>query len=900
MPLTAGTRLGSYEIVDSIGAGGMGEVYRARDTSLQRHVAIKIVPELFATDPERLARFTREAQTLAALNHPNIAQIYGLEGTALVMELVEGEDLAERLSRGPIGIEDALPIAKQVAEGLAAAHDQGIIHRDLKPANIRITPDGTVKVLDFGLAKAAEPPGGSSAMTLNSPTFTSPATQMGVILGTAAYMSPEQARGRPVDKRTDIWAFGCVLFEMLTGRMAFAGDNITDTLAAVVRGEPDWTGLPGDTSPAIQRLLARCLTKDPKERLSDIGVARLEIRDALGQATPTPRAAVPAPARARVVWWQPAVAFLAGVLVTAVAAWMLSTAPPAALPLNLPIDWPTGIEWAGPAGPGLAISPDGTRIAYTASRIAENSELHVQSLVTNESHLVSSTERPYNPFFSPDGTQIGFISAGKLWRAPVAGGTPFEIGTIDQASRGTSWSRDGYIYSGGSDGLSRIPESGGTRETLTSVDRSAREVAHRFPTVIPGGRGILFTVFRGGLDQARVAVLDLSSRKWTPLNDQSGFSAQYVATGHVVYLRNGVLMAVPFDARKLTATGTAAPVLQGVLYNNGGAGHYSVSETGTLAYVPEPDNMVKATLAWADRTGRTSPIEIPAAPYRNLALSPDGKRVALQRRDGPARSSIVVWDFERRQFTPITRDSAVNEFPVWTPDGQHIVFTSRSQLGTVGRLFRQRADGAGSPVQISSAPIEQRFADSGELPGSLSRDGKKLFFTQVATSADGMKVLDLASGSAETILPLTNRTGYPRISPDGRWLAYRANETGISEIYLRPYPDVNRGQWVMSNGGGYSARWSRDGGELFFKGIGVNRSRIYYVSLDKVASPQSAHPQVLFDVPWARPFSDAADNSDFDVAADGRLLLLILSDAKPPVPHVFVNWTSTLKPTSQR
>ncbi len=495
MPLTSGARLGSYEIVSVIGAGGMGEVYRARDTSLNRDVAIKIIPDLFAADPERLARFSREAQTLASLNHPNIAHVYGLEGAGLVMELVEGEDLAERISRGALPLDDVLSIATQIADALEAAHERGIIHRDLKPANIKVRIDGVVKVLDFGLAKARDaaavaPPDGNSP-TFLSPTVRANVSQQGVILGTAAYMSPEQAKGKPVDKRTDIWAFGCVLFEMLTGKMVFPGDNITDILAAVVRGEPDWSALPDETPASVHRLLRRCLSKDAKDRLSDIGVARLEIRDAteVSRSAGTPSLTQSA-RRASVSWGMLAAGLVAGAVIAGTVAWRMWPVPRSLPALKLTIEWPEDVSWDGPSGPGVAISPDGTHLAYVAVDRA-GPQVYVRDLRGDDVRIVSSSaENPYNPFFSPDSSQIGFVSSGRLWRTAVTGGQPFEIGPIDTNDRGVVWSADGYIYSGGGSGISRMAETGGPREQITTVDRSAGEVAHRFPSVVAGTRAV--------------------------------------------------------------------------------------------------------------------------------------------------------------------------------------------------------------------------------------------------------------------------------------------------------------------------------------------------------------------------------------------------------------------------
>jgi serine/threonine-protein kinase len=895
--MKAGDTFGFYRILDKLGEGGMGEVYRARDTALNRDVAIKIIPDLFAGDPERLARFSREAQTLAALNHPNIAHVYGLERSGLVMELVDGQDLAQRLAHGPLPLDDALPIAMQIVDALEAAHDRGIVHRDLKPANIKIRHDGVVKVLDFGLAKALDPialatAGDANSPTVLSPTFRSSVSQPGVILGTAAYMSPEQARGKAVDKRTDIWAFGCVLFEMLAGTMAFPGDNVTEILAAVVRGEPDWPALPSSTPASVQRLLRRCLSKDPKARLSDISVARLEIRDAADVARSDEAARQPAsPQRKTRPWWMAGAGVGAGVIAAALAAWGLWPATPSLPALKLAIDWPANLTWAGPSGSGLALSPDGTHIAYVANTENSGPQICLQDLQTNEMRVVSSSDGPYGPFFSPDSAQVGFVANGKLWRAPVAGGNPFEIGSIDVNDRGIAWSADGHIYSGGGSGISRIAESGGTREQITTVDRAAGEVAHRFPTIVPGGRGVLFTIFKGSLEEARIAAVDLTTKKWRVLADRTAHAAVYVPTGHVVYLRMGVLMAAPFDISRLEVTGPAVPVMAGVFYNNGGAGHFSVSSTGTLAYVSDAVQRTPADLLWVDRAGRTTSVEIPRGPYTRPELSPDGTRVALEDSTSQERQHIVVWDFTRHTLTAVTRDAGVSETPIWNSDGTSLLLTSRPQLGALGRLFRQRADGAGTPTQLTSGALAQVYASGGEYPAWISPDGAKVIYSVAGTDADGIKVLDLPTRKVQMLIA-GGRTA--RVSPDGRWLAYRTFDSGIAEVYVSPYPNVASARWQVSTGGASSPRWSRDSTELFYRGLGSNRTHMYVLKVGTNATLEGVRPQLLLDV----PDSGAGDGLDgFDVGRDGRFLVLKGLPQQPPIPHVIVNWFELVKRT---
>jgi len=659
--------------------------------------------------------------------------------------------------------------------------------------------------------------------------------------------------------------------------------------------------LPAATPPSIARLLRRCLTRDPRERLSDIGVARLEIRDAKG-ADLASVGAQRTPARRRgLSWWMAGAGLVAGAAITGPAVWLTRSGPQPTPALKLTIDWPDDLVWAGPSGPGLVISPDGTYIAYLArnregpATISEAGgrnikvTLYLRDLRDDTARAIESPEVPYNPFFSSDSRQVGFVAGGKLWRVPVSGGAPFEIGPIDLNDRGVSWSRDGYLYSGGGSGVSRIPESGGARELVTTVDHAGGEVAHRFPAVVPGGRGLLFTIFKGSLEEARVAVVDLSTKKWHVLMDRTGHSAVYSRTGHLVYLRTGVLMAAPFDASRLEVTGPSVPIVSGVLFNSGGAGHYSLADTGTLAYVGASGSLPQSNLVWVDRAGNRTAIDLPRGPYGRPALSPDGTRVALEREATPGKPAVVVWDFSRKTLVSVTRDSGLNEYPIWMRDGTSLVFTSRPQVGAIGRLFEQRADSTGSATQISTGSIVQTNGRSAEIPGSVSPDGTKVFYSEFATADEGIKVLDLGAKQAQA---LVSRAREPRVSPDGRWIAYRALESGIAEVYVSPYPNIASGRWQISTGGANSHRWSGDSTELFYRGIGSNRSHLFSVKTPAGATFGTVRPQLVMDLPDS-PGVDGVD--EFDVAADGRFLLLVATQAKPPVPYVIVNWFETLK-----
>ena len=881
MSLAPGTRLGSYEVAAKLGEGGMGEVYRARDSKLGRDVALKILPAALSNDPERQARFRREATVLASLNHPNIGHIYGIEDSgaihALVLELVDGPTLADRLREGALDQAEVLAIARQIADALEAAHEAGVVHRDLKPANVKVRPDGAVKVLDFGLAKALDPGQGSGPSEMsNSPTLTSPArTEVGVILGTAAYMAPEQARGRPVDRRVDIWAFGCVLFEMLTGRAVFAGDNITDTLAAVVRGEPDWTSLPDDVPPSIRRLLRRCLAKDRKDRLSHIGAARLEIDDVTGTVPPSEAASSVTRREVRVSRWGLAASFAAGAIVAGLATWVLKPSAVSSSPsvLRFELDLPGEVEFAGNSGSGVAISPDGLHIAYTASPIRSPHQLFVRSLVTGKTVELRASGYPYGPFMSPDSRQAGFIASGILWRAPVEGGTPAEIGKISTTDRGVVWSPDGFIYSGGAEGLSRIHESGSSRESLTTVDKDAGEVGHRFPAVVPGNQAILFTIFKGGLDDARIGVLDLASREVRVLFDRPAHSAQVVGT-HLVYLRSGALMAVSFDAARVEVTGEPKPVVDGVAFNNGGAAHFAVSANGTLVYQPA-GRVFKSRLAWLDARGGVTPTEAPVDDYGDVELAPDSRQIVLSRFDSNRRSDLLIWDDGRKAMTRVTRTSGYYENPIWTPDGGALVFLERAQLGSFGRLMRQPADGSTPPVEIAAGREAQMFGESGRVPGSFLRDGSKLFFAAQATADDGIVAFDLVSSTTER-LGLVGTD--PRISPDGRWLAYVTRSGTGSVVSVVPYPATSSGRWTVSPLGN-RPRWSRDGRQLFY----VTPDGIFVANVLTSPAFQTTAPRRLHAA------------ARFDVASDGRLLILLEEESRVAKPVVVLNWLEELR-----
>jgi hypothetical protein len=720
LALIPGTRLGPYEIVSALGAGGMGEVYRARDTKLNRDVALKVISDTFALDPDRLARFRREAQVLASLNHPHIAAIHGFEDSgdthALVLELVEGETLADQIARGAIPLDEALPIARQIAEALEAAHDQGIIHRDLKPANIKITPDGNVKVLDFGLAKLTEGGGPGRAGELHltqSPTITNPAqmTGVGVILGTAAYMAPEQAKGQAADKRADVWAFGAVVFEMLTGQRLFTGETISDTLASVLKNEPNWGTLPEATPTAVRRLLRRCLEKDRKRRLDSAADAGLEIEEALTAPSATDRAAGQPGAALRSAWaralpWAVVGALAAGLVVVLVlwAPWR-AAAPPHVTRTAIATSGPAVLTINGFNG-DLALSPDGTHVVYVGNN---GTQLFVRALDALEPVAIATGGAVQGPFVSPDGQGVGFFDGTTLRKVAITGGPPITLTSVNGLPTGATWALDDTIIfatTSVATGLQRVSAAGGTPEVLTRPDHAHGEGSHLWPEILPGGRALLFTITSqtGGLETAQVAVRDLRTGTQKVLL-RGGSHGHYVASGHLVYVAAGTLRAIPFDLARLVTQGTAVPVLPRLATTSFGAGDFAVAADGTLVYVDAPGSLAPnaRTLVWVDRMGKEESVAAPPRAYQHPRLSPDGTRVALSSID--QENDLWIWDLGRATLTRMTFDAGLDQFPVWTPDGRRIVFSS-ARSGQLN-LWWQAADGTGAAERLTTSSNPQ-------------------------------------------------------------------------------------------------------------------------------------------------------------------------------------------------
>ncbi|BCS32370.1 hypothetical protein TBR22_A15800 [Luteitalea sp. TBR-22] len=852
-----GTRLGPYQVVAKLGEGGMGEVYRATDTNLKRQVAIKVLPAAVAADGDRLARFQREAEVLAALNHPNIAAIYGLEKTpectALVMELVEGEDLSQRIDRlrargasagqAAMPLDEALPIARQIAEALEAAHEQGIVHRDLKPANIKVREDGTVKVLDFGLAKALGPEGPSATAggvsASMSPTMTSPAmTAMGMILGTAAYMAPEQARGRAVDRRADIWAFGVVVFEMLAGQRAFPGDDLTDTLAAVVKLEPAWESLPPGVPDRVRRVLHACLRKDPRQRLGDMQSVRLALDGAF--ETTVSQAAASAPSAlaqrslvARALPWAIAsvAVLIAGVLLMFWAPWR-----PAPVPTPRKVLASIGADASLPTSPGASaiLSPDGTTLAFVA-RQAGSARLFIRTLDQLQAVPLAGTEGAEDPFFSPDGQWLAFFADGALKKISVAGGAAVTICDAVEHFGGTWTDSDTIVFnrSGAPTArLMRVSAAGGKPEIFGVLSPGAGR--QRWPQALPGGQAVLYSEhspFATNWDTANLVVAPVSGGA-PKVVVRGGYFGRYVPSGpgspkrgereggHLIYLHQGTVFAVPFDPTRLETVGPAMPALEGVAtFPNPGGGKLAVSSEGTLVYVPGTAVSGERPIEWLTRDGKAAVLRATKAQWSNPRFSPNGEKLALDISDGQQRD-IWVYDWARDTLTQLTFEPGEDRFPVWTPDGRRLVFGSdRAKAGTFN-LYWANADGTGEVTRLTDSP------ETHSQGSSWHPSGKFLAFQAARGAGNGVDLMILpmegdatrgwTPGTPTVFLGSPANETTPTFSPDGRWIAYTSSERGgVGDIYVRPFPGPG-GPWRVSTGGGRFPRWSATAPELLF------------------------------------------------------------------------------------
>jgi Tol biopolymer transport system component len=884
MTLASGTKLGTYEVTSHIGSGGMGEVYQARDTKLGRDVAIKVLPEQFAREPERLSRFQREAKLLAALNHPNIATIHGLEQSGdthyLVMELVEGSTLAERIRGGAIPLDEALPIARQVADAVEYAHDKNVIHRDLKPANIKVKADGAVKVLDFGLAKAMSEDPSEGDMS-NSPTLSMAATRQGVILGTAAYMSPEQARGKVVDRRTDVWAFGCVLYEMLTGKQAFHGEDVTDVLASVVKSDPAFNILPSITPPAIRNLLRRCLEKGLRRRLAHIGEARIIVEDALAGHADVPGDTAAASIPVQPFWKRALPWGLAAILaiVAGLSFWRPWSPPPSApivarfalaLRPSEVLNWGNG---------GLAISPDGHYVAYASTLPGGTRQLFLRPMDGSEASPFPGTEDAGGLFFSPDSQWIAFTARGKLKKVPVAGGTPIVL--CDRLSWNTgSWGPDGNIYYGDygdtdnlTSKLMRVPAAGGTCEVVTTLEVKPGELGARWLEVLPGGETVL--VVNQGTpgafsDDAVILAQSLKTGEQKTLI-QGGTSPHYLSTGHLIYAQSGRLLAVPFDPRRLAITGTAVPVFEDVAQGTGGYAAYALSAQGSLVYINggQFGGRSRTTLNWVDRMGVARPLREEAHVFSRPNLSPDGRYLAI--RNGDAGPGFDTWisDLIRGTLRRLTfAKSQSNEqvgTGVWTPDGRRVIYSlsGGSAAGGGGgsyKLMWRPADGTGTEEELLSGnePME---------PLGCSPDGQVVVFFRLRSGHRDLFTLSLIGEHKERPLIESSFNKFAaQISPNGRWIAYVSDESGRQEVFVQPFPDLN-GKWQISAMGGTEPRWSRDGRQMFYR----NGSKMMAVDIQTQAGFAAGIPRLLFD----QPYATGNLYYYYDVAPDGQRFLML-------------------------
>jgi eukaryotic-like serine/threonine-protein kinase len=876
MPLSSGTRLGAYEVVSIIGAGGMGEVYRARDTNLDRDVAIKTLPESFAMDADRLARFEREAKTLALLNHPHIAQIYGIEASAIVMELVEGEDLSALIARGAMPLGDVLPIAKQIAAALGAAHEQGIVHRDLKPANIKIKVDGTVKVLDFGLAKAMDPAGASSVEAMHSPTLTARATQMGVIIGTAPYMAPEQAKGKAVDRRADIWAFGVVLFEMLAGERAFKGEDVSDVLAAVLRQEIDWKALPADTPKHVRRVLERCIERDPKKRFHDIADVWIDLDTPEGPAPAA--AAVHAPAQgsrlARALPWIAAIVVAAGAL-----GWSH---------LRTPAPEPAQVIRASTTMKDLSVfvdvASDGTRLAYaSATTIGSATGIMLRTLDQFEGTLVSGTENGAYPLFSPDGQSILFndFSDGWIKKIGITGGTAIRL-CEGSLGGGAAWGTDNTIVFRGSKGLMRVSSDGGTPEQFTTVDTANGETSHSHPQFLPGGRHLVFTV--SGKDGLMFAVRDLD-KPGHHVVARGGYNGKYAESGHLLYVRDRTLFAAPFDLARLAVTGSEVGVVEDISrFGPAGTADYSVSRTGLLAYFSE-GGAQGTTLAWADRTGKSTPL--PGQSRQSWGtgrLSPDGRFVANGITDKAGVRDLWTFDVERSTLTRLTYGAAgdSNDFPIWSPDSR-LVFYANKSSGKYA-LYSIPADAS------SRTPTMVLAADGPVAPTSITPDGKTLLFQMGGTTkpVQNYRIEIPANGPGVNPEPLHDATGTESaaaISPDDKWVAYVSNESNANEVYVLPFPGPGA-KIRVSLDGGDAPRWTKDGRELLYW-ANVPTSKLMVVEVTTSPSFHAGQPRELFRQPKTTTWDVTPDKNRFLVELSQRQTVSTL--------NIVTNWFDELR-----
>jgi len=914
MSLASGTRIGCYEIVDVLGAGGMGEVYRARDTKLGRDVALKVLPDLFAGDAERVARFQREAQVLASLNHPNIGAIHGLEDDAgadagrprvraLVLELIPGDTLADRIRRGPLPAAEAIAIGRQIAAALENAHERGVVHRDLKPANVKITPDGQVKVLDFGLAKALDTTPSSPQLS-HSPTLTM-GTMAGMVIGTAAYMSPEQAKGLPADQRSDVFSFGCVLFEMLSGRQAFPADSIAETLAAVLMRAPDATALPAGTPSRLRTLVQRCLEKDPKRRWQAVGDLAYEL-DSLTSDPGAPAVVAALPA-ARVPLWRRALSVVATAVVAAAAAaastsWYLRPAQaPTVARFNVPLADATSQSIR--AGSGLiALSPDGTSLVFAANR-----QLYLRSMGDLEARPIAGTNLDVlTPFLSPDGRWIGFFSLSDrtLKKIPIGGGTPLTICRVDTVGYGASWDGDQIVFIEFGKGIMRVSADGGVPESL--VASSPTETLYG-PQLIDSGRAVLFSstsdMSVDRWDKAEIVVQPVGSTTRTVVV-RGGSDARYLPTGHLVYGLGGTILAVPFDMAKRQTTGRSMPVLDGVMRapnpgTSGAVAHFATSANGVLAYVPGAVMAAAAPklLALVDLDGKIAPLGLPPQPYVHPRVSPDGSQVVVMTDDGK-EAAIWVHDMKGDRAARRLTFGGRNMYPIWNRDGRYVTFMSDREGDFA--MFREPADGTAVPERLTKP--EKGVSHE---PESWSPDGKTLSFNLVRGGSQGVWMWSSTDGRLAMAVDVPNTVEKHSVfSPNGKWFAYMSTSlvsgggiaVGATSVFVEPFPRTGA-KYQVASGSARTPLWSPDGRQLFYHEQNTNQLKVVDVRTEPAFS--TGTPRTLPIEATIHPIAQR----NYDVMPDGKRLLVVLPAQTSSEPArrqtqqavIVLNWFDELK-----
>ena len=892
-----GKTVSHYKILDKLGEGGMGIVYKAQDLKLKREVAIKVLPEKFGQDWERLARFEREAKLLASLNHPNIAAIYGLEESEavhyLVLELVDGKTLAEYVTTEPLKVKEALGLCCQIAEALEAAHNKGIIHRDLKPGNIKITPDGKVKVLDFGLAKAFETSDLEEASPLNfskSPTITVDASRSGVILGTAAYMSPEQARAKAIDKRTDIWAFGCVLYELLTGQQAFAGETTSDTIAAILEHDPDWENLPENLPSKIRTLLFRLLQKDARMRLHDIADARIEIEEVLTEESGPVQKDFSVPSYVYTRGWRrilPWGLFCVAAILVAIAFWspwrsLTSLKKPIT---QFVISLPASRTLNPGIRPAVTISPQGRSIVYVSVQ-DDRKQLYLREMDQLEAIPIPGTEDASGPFFSPDGEWIGFLSSGKLKKMSLSGGAPQ---TLCDATlgRGACWGPDDNIIftSAPGTGLWRVSAKGGDPQVVTKLDIENGELTHRWPQILPGAKAMLFTIRtsrNSSFDDTSIAMFSFETGLQRILIE-GGTQASYVPTGHLVFARAGTLHAVPFDFKRLQVTGPSIPVLEHVITDPAtGAAQFSFSENGSLVYIQGDPWIAERTILRTNHQGKIEPLSEKHYPFQNPKYSPDGKKLALMIE--AANDDVWIYDIVRDNFTRLTYEAGSNVVPIWTPDGQRVTYSS-NRAGPYN-LFCKPAFGSGAEEQLTSSEFI-------EFPSSWSPDGEVLIYSQnhPNTGLDIWMFPFKEENKPKKFIVTPYNEFAPIFSPEGKWIAYVSDESGQNEIYVQQFPGPGGKLQISVNGGSFPL-WAPNGDKLFY----INGNKMMSIEISTDPEFEVSSPKQLFESDY---LSTGANPSipNYDISPDGSHFVIIRSEQEkaPTRIHVILNWFEELK-----